>query len=569
MPESSNSSQLAPAGLAPGMTFLRLMGVNYVHVTTGDGGDMYVTEHGLPFIEHIRPENWYEPQWFKANRVALHGTGTVYRLPTRRLEGSRPRQIELVVKWSRVGQDVPLDTFTMNKAINADFNTPFEEFSLLEELRAGHYGPKDLRILTQKPLAIYAPPERMQLWQTGRSRSKITSKLARHSSVEIDILRSYIMLFGWIKGSDAVDAAKMGLLRGSDQTEAMKSLTLWVMDELNAKGFTVADHKPTHAILRVRHDGLVRRRSGKVRYAIVDYELLARTPEHERAVGDAGRSLYLTLQRDRFNPPADLQMPPHLRPIKMLGADYIFGRAESTGGQLWVVGKDPRLFEFFLPERWRSKQTALSASGRTWYVRTKDMVHLVWKVARVGDLPVGDINDERYRKRLEHGYNTPFEKFAMALELERAGVPTVHPRAIYITGQQDSASDEPDDRRFRQYREHLAPDGSPVLAPGHDFVTIWGYWRGYEDAQAPTAEINWSPIGAGQANQKGLITNAELADLLDRHAQHLHAAGFEDLNLGPDHVLLTFIPGGDFQRDVTRKFSIRHCNFEMVRRRGG
>ena len=37
-------------------------------------------EHGVPFIDHIRPENWYEPEWFKAHRVPLHGTGTVYRV---------------------------------------------------------------------------------------------------------------------------------------------------------------------------------------------------------------------------------------------------------------------------------------------------------------------------------------------------------------------------------------------------------------------------------------------------------------------------------------------------------
>ncbi len=89
----------------------------------------------------------------------------VYRLPTRPVEGHHP--VDLVVKWSRVGEDVPLNTFTLYKNINAEFNSPFEEFALVEELRRGEYGPPDLSIHTQKPLAIYMPPERMQLWQTG------------------------------------------------------------------------------------------------------------------------------------------------------------------------------------------------------------------------------------------------------------------------------------------------------------------------------------------------------------------------------------------------------------------
>ena len=46
-------------------------------------------------------------------------------------------------------------------------------------------------------------------------------------------------------------------------------------------------------------------------------------------------------------------MPAHLKAINLLGVDYIVGHAESTGGLLWVVGRDPDLFNYFLPERWR------------------------------------------------------------------------------------------------------------------------------------------------------------------------------------------------------------------------
>src|SRR5262249_16877765 len=150
--------------------FMRIMGVNYVHVKTSDDGDLYVTPHGVPFFEHLQPENWYENKWFTENRRRLDGTGTVYYVPTRPLASQRVKRIELVVKWSRVGQEVPLDTFTLERNANAEFNSPFEEFSLVEELRQSHGCINGHRILVQKPLAIFVPAERMQPWQTGRSK---------------------------------------------------------------------------------------------------------------------------------------------------------------------------------------------------------------------------------------------------------------------------------------------------------------------------------------------------------------------------------------------------------------
>ena len=162
--------------LPPRAVFLRLMGVDYVRFRAGDGGDLYVTEHGMPFLEHLNPQNWYEPEWFKRNRVPLAGSGTVYRLPTRPIPGHPSPSIPLVVKWSRVGQDVPLDTMALNTAINADFNTPFEEFACWRNCAPSRVGPGGFRILTQRPLAIYIPPERMQLWQTGRSRKRSSAR---------------------------------------------------------------------------------------------------------------------------------------------------------------------------------------------------------------------------------------------------------------------------------------------------------------------------------------------------------------------------------------------------------
>lgn len=555
--------------LPPNATFLRILGVNYVHLKTGEDGDMYITEHGLPFIRHLMPENWYEEQWFKSKRERLMGTSTVYRVPTRPLADHLVKSLQLVVKWSRVGEDVPLDTFTLQRAINAEFNTPFEEFSLVEEMRRGEYGPENIRILAQKPLAIYVPPERMQLWQSGRSREKILKKVARHPGVEIDILRSYILLYAWINGYNAVDAYKGTYYDDKTQAAQLVALTHSGNRDLELKGFLVADNKPTHFILRI-NDGQLLRRNGKIVYALVDYELLSRTPEHEDAVRRERRSEYLSRMRDRFQDHSPAAYPSQLKPARLLGVDYVHGRSESTNGVLWVVGKDSDLFNYFLPERWRTKQVRLSQTNETYYTQTKDRIHLVWKVSRVGELPREDPEqDETYRARLMHGYNSPFEEFAIALELQKKGVRTSYPRAIYMTGQQTGMTGcIIDERRFEQFRETLSPEGLPVLPMDHDYITIWGYWRGLEDDEAARESGYWNPIDPAQAYQKGIISAVEFQQVLERQKEILAKAGFVDLDPRPDHILLSYIPEGTIKKTAEGQFEQRQCNMEMIRRIG-
>jgi hypothetical protein len=576
-PAGDDSEPEAPPGmpfpaaqqtlLPPGSTFLRILGVNYCHLRTDDDGDLYLTEHGLPFLDHLRPENWYEPEWFQSKRERLHGTSVVYRLPTRPLRNHRCRSIDLVVKWSRVGEDVPLDTFTLAAATNAEFNSPFEEFSLVEELRGGGLETQHPRVLTQKPLAIYVPPERMQLWQTGRSRERILRKFHCHAGVEIDILRSYILIYGWIKGVNAVEAHAHCFFDSGTRSDELANLTRGVAADLERKGFHVADHKPTHLIVRVKDHKMRRKHDGSLLYGLVDYELLARTPEHEENVKRALRSRYLLLQRDRFAPKHPVVFPPHTAPASVLGVDYVHGVAESTSGILWVVGRDPELFNYFLPERWRMKQIQLSSTARTWYARSKDRIHLVWKVSRVGDLPPGDPADPGYRRILLQGYNSPFEEFALALEMRRKGLRTVNPRAIYVTAQQcNTPGGVMDARRFHQFAGILSPDGQPALQLEPDYIVIYGYWRGIDDDQALDDRGYWTPVDPQRAAELGLISRDQVGQIVERQRQNLAAAGFEDVNLKADHILLLFIPGGSIRRDASGEFELRHCNLEMVRK---
>ena len=81
-------------------------------------------------------------------------------------------------------------------------------------------------------------------------------------------------------------------------------------------------------------------------------------------------------------------LPDHLRPARIFGVDYVYGHCESTAGVLWVVGQDPDLFDYFLPERWRTtQQIRLFENHETYLTTSKDAVRLVWKVSRVGEYP--------------------------------------------------------------------------------------------------------------------------------------------------------------------------------------
>src|SRR5215471_760441 len=89
-----------------------IMGVDYEVSNTEDGGDLYLTSFGLSFRNHLLPENWYEPQWFVQHRIPLEGTSAIYKVPTKRLDGV---MLDLVVRFNRVGQEVPLPASIRNE----------------------------------------------------------------------------------------------------------------------------------------------------------------------------------------------------------------------------------------------------------------------------------------------------------------------------------------------------------------------------------------------------------------------------------------------------------------------
>jgi hypothetical protein len=560
MRESPIASYLRRRHLPLQATPLRLLGVDYAHLPTGDGGDLYVTWDGLHRLDHLLLENWLDPDWFKARRLRLPGTSTVYRLPTKPVNG---HSIDLVVKYSRVGEDVPVDTVTFDRFANAEFNSPYEEFSLVMDLRKSRAGR---RILTHRPLAIHVPAARLKLWQTGRAEYRIASKKARYRDVELDILRQYVLVYEWVKGISADQALLQ--LPSADRHRILTQLTERVRVDLEKHGYMVVDHKPAHIILRPQKSGrLLCNRQGELAYALVDFELLALTPAHRRELSASRRTSYLRRQRLRFERPVPASFPEYLKPVEILGVPYVFGQAESTQGRLWVAGHDPELFDYFLPERWRhTPGKKLSATSETHYTLTKDNIHLVWKLSRVGEKPELNRSSKEGAVVLAHGFNSPFEEFAIALDLARRGIPTTYPRAIYMSGLESprSAIYAPDKRRFESHRVLVTENGAPLFRANHNYLTIWGYWNGSAEMTEDRDEAHVQPVDLGEAVARGLITTELRDELLERVRQRLEAVGYRDLQLRAGHVLLSIRHDKSMLLDSDATPVIRLCNFELM-----
>jgi hypothetical protein len=554
---------------------INILGVVYVHKKLADGGDMYLTRYGLSCGELLDIENWYEKEWFESHRERLIGTSAVYRVPTKTVSG---QALNLVVKYSRVGEDVPVNTQVLYEFINAEFNSPWEEFSLTMEMRDGAFGPRNIGIRTQRPLAIYVPPEQMQLWQTGRSRHRINKIIQRHSGVSLDILRQYILVYEWIEGLSMVEAFESLGCAGGELDDLLKPVTLKAIADMEAKGYVVADMKPNHIIVgedrlramrslapasdgRDRQIGFLQECAQRNEYSVIDYELLLRTPPHDKQVRQSRRHSYLDDQRNRFQ---SAPLPSFLKQVEIFGVPYVHGHAESTGGLLWVIGRNPRLFDYFLPERWRRTPCrSLSSRNEVFYTLTKDAINIVWKTSRVGEMPPADEDPDRLALIREHGFNSPFEVCAIAHDLSASGVPTVYVRAIYMTG---SEKIEPvtDPRRYESHRDLIGLDGSPVLRADRNYVTIRGYFNGTDSWVSSHEGQLCQPVDLRKAAEENLIPREQCLRLLDATRARLRNLHYDGSLLELNDLLISIEPHGHIVRDAEGLPEARICNFELV-----
>ena len=540
---------------------ITVLGVKYLHLRMKDGSDLYVTEYGLPFTKCLMPEShWGDDRWMDLHSKRLPGTSAVYRVTTKEVDG---RSREIIVKWNRMGQDIPGETRSLDPD-NAEFNSPFMEFSLVLELRNTRFESPG-QVHTHKPLAIYVPRKYVAGEQLGRRRHKMEAIQRNHDEIELDWNRNYAMIYEWIKGIDGADACRNGIL----DHDALNALMERSNKDLEAKGFTVSDNKPQHLIVRPTGDGaLVHEKSGKILYGLVDFELLKRTPEREEKIRAEKRHDYLVRQAHRFE--SHERFPQDLMAVNIMGVDYVYGRVESTGGALWVVGKDPTLFEYFLPEKWRrTPRTKISSSQQqTYKTITKDNVHLVWRVSRVGQVPDADPYVRAEGRILAYGFNSPFEEVALAMELSGQGIETTYPRAIYMTGRRMTVSSSlVDHTRYESHAEEETPDGQPILSRHHEYLTIWGYWNGPDDALAVKDEAVYRGIDALAAYREKRITKSEYFRVMRTMKRRLAEVDVEDLSLRGNHLLLSIDREQQLARDASGQPSVRVCNFELLKKK--
>jgi hypothetical protein len=293
-------------------------GVDYARLDRDVGGTVWVTRHGWHVIDHVLPTTWFCHQEYARDGEKLAtGTGSVFHVPT--TSARTGRRQELVIKFSRVGQDVPVlvsDSFLEHLppglAEEADFADPFYEFGMLHALRESHVGhPQRPRLRAARPLAIYSPPREYPLWQLGRHPGRFDTRqrmLDAHlaairaadpdrarADVELRIHRDDILIYEWVKGLDAEQLFADGLI---DEAE-MTALTRDTHEQMKARGFVVIDHKPRHLVCRPRrparpdHPDPAQRPAGAplrrpdpatgrptLAWALIDYELLLPWPDH-------------------------------------------------------------------------------------------------------------------------------------------------------------------------------------------------------------------------------------------------------------------------------------------------
>ncbi len=87
----------------------RVFGTDYLHVEV-PGGDLYLTSFGLPFLEHLLPDNWRDEAYYakpehRGLKVRLEGSAHPHKIRTQAVNG---KAIDIVVKWCRVGSEVHL-----------------------------------------------------------------------------------------------------------------------------------------------------------------------------------------------------------------------------------------------------------------------------------------------------------------------------------------------------------------------------------------------------------------------------------------------------------------------------
>jgi hypothetical protein len=125
----------------------------------------------------------------------------------------------------------------------------------------------------------------------------------------------------------------------------------------------------------------------------------------------------------------------------------------------------------------------------------------------------------------------------------------------------------PDERRYAALAHLRTPDGEPVVRMEREYITVWGFWNGPDELLAAADGQFYHAVNAREASAKKMISPPLLRELIQLKAERLGNSGFEDLNLKPDHLLLSFDAAEKLVLGPLGKPEVRLCNFELVQRR--
>jgi len=558
-------------------------GVEYNHFKTKQG-DLYVTNEGMRYLKHVRPESWYV-----GGRYAREGTQLGRVTVTCRYR-SQPKDarfgVDLVVKWSRVGNELSTAHMPAKPLVPANviegarFCSPFEEFGLVREVAQGDFGPPDIKIKTQTPLAIFAPnrlaEDRHMLGRTHEEFEDAVTRLKEYGHpgddmpVELELLKSYAVLYKWLPGEDAHELAKKGVISSAESRDLLGR----AFRELEAKGFWMIDIKPQHIILEQRKGSVVTDEFGRPAYGLCDFELFERTLPYATHRIEQRRHQYLL---DLIHPePAPI--PSNLKTAEVFGVPYLW-EADLLGGgrDLWVVGNNPDIIDFFRPGKW-ANQTAdqISLTPLASHRRTDDGIHIVCEESLVGRRPflggremTDEDGDDASLEIQAHGYNSPYEEVAIAWELRKRGISTIHPRAIYVQPRAVNAPQHPQDSsRYISHASIQTPNGQQILRPENEHVIIWGYWRGIDPIEGARGRHQWGYIDMALARDEGLLPEQEWCDLYGGAQEEMGSLGYGEGKMGADKILLSFTRKGNLRRHRGRPLLTVSLNAWEAQKRG-
>ena len=194
--------------LAP-RPLITVLGVKYLHLRMEDGTDLYVTEHGLPFTKCLMPENhWADDAWMK---IAQRPVARHERVAPRHDQGSRRPVQGDRDQVEPDGPGYPRRNASRLDDAKRSSTVPSWNSAWSLELRNTRFESPG-RLHTHKPLAIYVPRKYVKGEQLGRRRHKMEAIQRSHDEIAIDWNRNYAVIYEWLKGIDAVEACREGLL---------------------------------------------------------------------------------------------------------------------------------------------------------------------------------------------------------------------------------------------------------------------------------------------------------------------------------------------------------------------